>query len=112
MKKVEASKGKEYEAAGHFKMAAIRLQGKEETGTDNVWLGLSHFLPGGGAEMGSSNSEKIYFVLSGAVTVIGKDKKELVLGPMDSLYIPAGEERSIINREKLPASMLVFSTYK
>jgi mannose-6-phosphate isomerase-like protein (cupin superfamily) len=112
MKKVEASQAKEYEAAKHFKMVAIRLQGKEETGTENVWLGLSHFLPGGGAEMSSSNSEKIYFVLSGTLTVVTKDKREIMLGQMDSLYIPAGEERSIINREKWPASMLVFSTYR
>ena len=111
MKKVETSKGKEYEAPGHFKVFTMRLQGKEETGTKNVWLGMSHFLPGGGAEMGSSTSEKIYFVLSGILTVVMKDKHEIVIGPMDSLYVPAGEERSLINREKLPVSMLVFSTY-
>jgi mannose-6-phosphate isomerase-like protein (cupin superfamily) len=111
MKKVEAGNGKEYEASGHFKMFAMRLHGKEETGTKNIWLGLSHFLPGGGAEMSSSNFERIYFVLSGTMTVVTKDKQELVLRAMDSMYIPAGEERYIINKEKSPASMLVFATY-
>lgn len=111
MKKVEMSKGKEYEAAGHFKVFTMRLQGKEETGTKNVWLGMSHFLPGGGAEMGASNTEKVYFVLSGTLTIVTKDKQEIVLGPMDSLHIPANEERSVINKEKSPVTMLVFSTY-
>jgi quercetin dioxygenase-like cupin family protein len=111
MKKVELKNVKEYEAPGHFKMVAMRLHGKEETGTKNMWMGLSHFLPGGGAQMGASNTEKIYFVLSGTVTVVSSDKKETTLQPTDSLYIPAGEERSIINKENTPASMLVISSY-
>lgn len=72
---------------------------------------LSHFLPGGGAEMGTSNFEKVYFVLSGTLTVVTRDKKEITLGPVDSLYIAAGEERYLINREKVPASMLVIASY-
>nr|MDO8082084.1 cupin domain-containing protein [Candidatus Freyarchaeota archaeon] len=111
MKKVELKNGKEYDAPGHFKMTAIRLHGKEETGTKKFWVGLSHFLPGGGAEMGSTNFERVYFMLSGKLTVLARDKKEITLEPMDSLYISAGEERSIINREKVPASMLVIVSY-
>ena len=37
---------KEYQAAKHFKMSAMRLQGKEETGIQKFWVGLSHFLTG------------------------------------------------------------------
>lgn len=111
MKKVELRNVKEYEAPGHFKMVAMKLHGREETGTKNFWVGLSHFLPGGGAEMGASNFEKVYFVLSGTLTVVTRDKKEITLGPMDSLYIAAGEERYLINREKVPASMLVIASY-
>lgn len=111
MKKVELKNVKEYEAPGHFKMIAMRLQGREETGTKNFWMGLSHFLPGGGAEMGSSDFEKVYFVLSGTLTVVTPDKKEITLEPTDSLYIAPGEERYLINREKVPASMLVIASY-
>ena len=50
MKKVEIKDVKTYEAPGHFAMTAMRLQGKEETGATKFWMGLSHFLPGGGAE--------------------------------------------------------------
>ena len=111
MKKVELRNVKEYEAPGHFKMVAMKLHGREETGTKNFWVGLSHFLPGGGAEMGASNFEKVYFVLSGTLTVVTRDKKEITLGPMDSLYIAAGEERYLINREKVPATILVIISY-
>ena len=111
MKKVELKDVKPYEAPGHFKMTALRLHHKETTGTENFWIGLSHFLPGGGAEMGSADFERVYFVLSGTLTVVTPDKKEITLQPMDSLFIPSGEERYLINRENVPATMLVIAAY-
>jgi hypothetical protein len=47
MKKVSLAQIKPYEAAGHFKMIALRLSGKEETGAEKFWVGMSHFLPSG-----------------------------------------------------------------
>jgi mannose-6-phosphate isomerase-like protein (cupin superfamily) len=91
-------------------MVALRVQGKEETGAQDMWVGLSHFLPGGGASMSGNNFEKIYFVLSGTITVITKGGERIVLRPNDSLYIPPGEEREIINGENVPASMLVIAS--
>ena len=41
---------KPYDAAGHFKMVAMRIHGKEETGAQKFWIGVSTFLPGGGAD--------------------------------------------------------------
>ena len=111
MKKVTLNKINEYKAAGHFKMVSYKLHSKEETGINNFWIGLSHFLPGGGAEMGAGKTEKVYIVLSGKLTVVTQDKKQITLEPMDSLYIPAGEERYLINNEKVPASMLVIISY-
>jgi hypothetical protein len=39
-----------YAAPGHYGMTAMRIAGKAETGNQKFWLGLSNFLPGGGAE--------------------------------------------------------------
>ena len=50
MKKVELKDVKPYQALKHFNMTALRLHGKEETGSQKFWMGLSHFLPGGGAK--------------------------------------------------------------
>lgn len=110
MKKVELKDAKSYEAPKHFKMTALRLHGKEETGTRSFWMGLSHFLPGGGAEYSESPTEKIYFVLKGEVTVKSKTE-EAVLGPWDSIYIGPNEGREIINHTNKPASMLVVINY-
>ncbi len=87
-------------------MVGLRLQGEEASDAGFASLGLSHFLPGGGAESSASPIEKIYFVLSGEVTIV-TDAGETVLGPLDSCWLAAGERRSIINNTTLPASMLV-----
>ena len=110
MKKVTLDQVKPYEAAKHFKMAAFRLHGKEETGSQKFWVGLSHFLPGGGAEFSESPTEKVYFVLDGEITVKTKTE-EVVLGPWDSVYIAANEGREIINSTNRTASMLVIVNY-
>ena len=110
MKKVEIKDVKPYQAPGHFGMTAMRLHGKDETGTTKFWMGISHFLPGGGAEMGATATEKIYFVLEGEVTVI-TPKEEITLRKWDSIFIGPGEERAIVNKSNLPASMLVIINY-
>ena len=112
MKKVELKDVKTYEAPGHFGMTAMRLIGTEETGATKFWMGLSHFLPGGGAEYAYEDSptEKVYVVLEGELTVKTK-KEELTLGPMDVLYLGPNEGREIINKTNKPVSMLVAINY-
>jgi quercetin dioxygenase-like cupin family protein len=110
MKKVEIKDVKPYQAPKHFNMIAMRLHGKEESGATKFWMGLSHFLPGGGAEYDESPMEKIYFVLNGEVTIKTK-KEEITLKAWDSIFIGSGEGREIINRTNMPASMLVIINY-
>jgi glyoxylate utilization-related uncharacterized protein len=112
MKKVALADVKPYEAPGHFAMTAMRLQGKEETGATKFWMGLSHFLPGGGAAWGYEDNplEKVYFVLEGEITVKNRDE-EIVLRKHDSLFIGPNEGREIINHTHMPASMLVVINY-
>ena len=110
MKKVTLKQVKPYEAPGHFNMVALRLSGKDETGAEKFWVGLSHFLPGGGAEFGTTPAEKYYFVLDGEITVKTK-KEEVTLGPWDSVYIAPNEGRGIINKTNKPVSMLVVISY-
>lgn len=110
MKKIQLKDVKSYEAPGHFAMTAMRLHGKEETGATKFWVGLSHFLPGGGAEFGAPPGEKVYFVLDGEVTLKTADE-EIVLRRNDLVYIEPEEGREIINRTNYPASMLVIYSY-
>lgn len=99
-----------YDAPNHFGCSSFRLQGDEVSDTQNFWVGLSHFLPGGGCEHESSPLEKVYVVISGEITVI-TDATEVTLQPKDSCHIPADEARSVQNRTNEPASMVVVMPY-
>jgi len=95
-----------YEALKHHGTTALRLHGGEQTNAARVVVGLSHFLPGGGADESSSEAERVYVVMEGQITVTAEDGP-VVLGPLDSCLIPPGETRSVQNATNQPASMLV-----
>ncbi len=99
-----------YEAPNHRGVVGLRLQGFEEGGPKNQWVGYSQFLPGGGAGPDATPFEKVYVVLEGEMTVI-IDGHETVLGAMDSCTIPPGEVRELINRSNHVAKMLVVIPY-
>jgi mannose-6-phosphate isomerase-like protein (cupin superfamily) len=95
-----------YDAPRHHGMTALRLQGHEASAARGASVGLSHFLPGGGAERSANQVERIYVVISGEITV-STPGGEVTLYPLDSCLIPPGEERSVENRTNQPASILV-----
>lgn len=97
---------KPYEAKRHFNMCALQLQGGAESETAAFTCGLSHFLPGGGAERSTSPLEKIYVVVAGKITVITDDGEE-TLGVLDSCHLGPNEARAMENRSNEVASVLV-----
>jgi quercetin dioxygenase-like cupin family protein len=99
-----------YEAPKHHGGHMLRLQGYDASPAENFWVGLSHFLPGGGAEYDASPIEKVYVVIDGEVTVT-TDDAEVTIGPLDSCHLAAGEGRSVENRTNRTASMLVVMPY-
>ena len=100
-----------YDAPKHYDMRSLRLQGFDASASAFAWTGLSHFLPGGGAEMDSSSLEKIYVVIDGAITVELGDGTQHTLGKFDSCFIPGGEARAIRNDGNAIATMLVVMPY-
>lgn len=93
-----------YDAPRHFGMRAYRLHGGDiDAFKDQV--GLSVFDPGGGAEHGASTADRVYIVVTGEMTVTS-DGKEHILAAHDSCYIPAGEERSLMNNGILPVILI------
>jgi quercetin dioxygenase-like cupin family protein len=61
--------------------------------------------------MGGGDFERVYYVISGNISVTDSKGQEIILGPTDSLYIASGEKRSIVNKTNLPATMLVIGSY-
>jgi quercetin dioxygenase-like cupin family protein len=99
-----------YQAPNHYDMRSLRLQGFEPGGPTQSWVGLSHFLPGGGAGPDSSPLEKVYVVLAGTLTVRAGGR-EATLGPLDSCCIPGGETREVKNLGNEVATMVVVMPY-
>lgn len=99
-----------YDAPNHRGVVGLRLQGFEDGGPVNQWVGLSQFLPGGGAGPDSTPFEKVYVVIEGQMTVIVAGA-ETVLGLMDSCTVAPGEVREIINRTNHVCKMLVVIPY-
>ncbi len=95
-----------YEAPNHFGCASFRLQGFDASASENFWVGMSHFLPGGGCTHEATPLEKVYVVTAGEITVI-TDDDTATLSVNDSCHIPAGEARSVENRTNDVASMVV-----
>lgn len=97
-----------YEAPKHHHMVSFLLQGRSATANEHFWVGLSLFLPGGGAERAASPTEKVYVLLDGEITII-TDDEIIILLPSDSCRIAPGEFRFIENRGHDVARMLVIS---
>ena len=99
-----------YEAPNHRGIVGLRLQGFEEGGPKNQWVGLSQILPGGGAGPDSTPFEKVYVCLDGELTLIAGGKED-VLRKYDSVTIAPGEVREMINRRNENCSLLVVIPY-
>ena len=99
-----------YDAPNHRGFMGLRLQGFEPDGPKNQWVGISHFLPDGGAGPDSSPFEKVYVCLVGSVTVI-INGVEFVLNPMDSWTVAPNGVREIVNHQNHLATTLVVMPY-
>lgn len=101
---------KSYEAPNHWGVSGLRLQGFEEGGPKNQWVGFSQILPGGGAGPDATPFEKIYVIIEGELTVI-IDGTETVLAAMDSCTIAPHETRKIENKSNHVCKMIVVIPY-
>ncbi len=97
-----------YEAKDHFGMQGLRLHplSDEEQSGRPFNCGVSHFLPGGGAHMRASTSVRLYYLLSGEITIT-TDQTVDIIKQNDICVIQPGEMRSIYNHTNHVATMLV-----
>jgi quercetin dioxygenase-like cupin family protein len=101
------SEAKSYEAPNHRKYHSLRLFGADAGGSSQFVVGLSHFLPGGGAGPDSSptEGEGVRGVIRRLTVEVGSN--EIFLKQQDSYFIGPNENREIINRGNDVVTMLV-----
>jgi len=100
-----------YTAKGHYDMIPFRVHGKEATGAELLTIGLSHFLPQGGAERAvvAEGMELVYYIVEGEMTVI-TDEETFVLRAGDSVLFKAGDARAVKNNTMKPVAMMVIAS--
>ena len=106
MRITRLAEAERFHPAGHEGVGPVRLQGSEATPTSDFTVALSHYLPGGRAELSPQVAETVYVLVSGAL-VMTSEGDEATLGPFDSVHFTPGTMRSVENRTNEPASMLV-----
>jgi quercetin dioxygenase-like cupin family protein len=97
---------KPYFPPNHDDMRCLRLQGHEAGPADQLWLGMSQILPGGGTSLDASPLEKFYVVLEGELTIETDTGRE-VLRQWDSCRIAPNEKRALKNETNRPVMVLL-----
>ncbi|GJF35222.1 hypothetical protein KNE206_79220 [Kitasatospora sp. NE20-6] len=95
-----------FQPAGHHGVGPVHLFGGEDY-DGAVTVALSHYLPGGRADMSPVPVETLYLVLTGTLTLTDAEGGTHVLEALDGARLVTGTPRSVENRTNLPASMLV-----
>jgi len=103
---IKSNEGSVYDAAKHFNCWGIKKITAEQ-GAKNLVVSISEFLPDGGAELTSSDKERVYCVLRGSISVFDKNGKENELNENDMIYIAPDEKRSIKVNGVIAARLLV-----
>lgn len=98
-----------YEAPGHFDVLTTRLHDPDDVNAGQLIMGLSHFLPGGGTELGSNPKESIYYVQKGELTMT-TDNGEFVLHEGDSFHCGPDTQKAVRNTGASVCEMLVVLT--
>ena len=96
-----------YTAPNHDEIMARRLQGGEATGADFVLVGHSQFPPGATVPMEAAPIGRIYIVATGSISIDQADGVRHQLHQWDSVYVPPGEARAVVNESGTPAAILV-----
>ena len=107
MEVVKFAKAPFYSAPDHEEVVARRLQGGEASSVDFAMVGHSTFTPGAGVPMDAGPVGKVYVVTEGTLTIEEADGQRHQLNALDSIFVPAGEPRAVLNDSGAPAAMIV-----
>lgn len=98
-----------YTLPDHDDVVARRLQGGQASAARFALVGHSHFPPGAVVPLGAGPIDKVYVVTEGTLVIARSDGGRHVLRPLDSIFIPAGEARAVLNESGAPAAMIVIT---
>ncbi len=98
-----------YTAPNHEEIVARRLQGGQASTAGFVLVGHSEFPPGAIVPMDAASIDRIYLVARGVISIAQADGVRHVLEECDSIFVPAGEARSVANESGASAAIIVIT---
>ena len=98
-----------YALPNHDEVTARRLQGGEATTADFVLVGHSEFPAGATVAMEAAPIGRIYVVAKGVISIDQADGVRHVLQERDSIFVPAGEARAVVNDSGAHAAIIVIT---
>jgi quercetin dioxygenase-like cupin family protein len=101
-----ANEATTYEAPGHYDVRTTRLHNAADVNDGRLVMGLSHFLPGGGAKQNAVPAEFIYYIVSGEMTIT-LDNGTFVLKAGDTIHCGPMTTKEIKNTGISVTTMLV-----
>ena len=101
-----ANEATTYEAPGHYDVHTTRLHNPVDVNDGRLVMGLSHFLPGGGASKNAIPVEFIYYIIEGEMSITLADGT-YVLKAGDTIHCGPMTEKEIKNTGIVTAKMLV-----
>ena len=96
-----------YAAANHEQVSAKRLQGGDVTKVAFARVGHSHFPPGAVVPMDAMPFERVYVVGEGELSIDQANGVRHRLRRWDSVFVPAGERRAVVNESGSSAVLIV-----
>ena len=105
-----AAEAPRYDPPLHEGVAAVRLQGHEAGPTRAFWVGRSAYPPGAAARTSPTAEETVYVCLAGELALTvgeGGASTTTVLRAGDSVHLPKGTVRSVVNASGTDADLLV-----
>jgi glyoxylate utilization-related uncharacterized protein len=110
MQVVKFNDAPHYTLPNHEQVTARRLQGLDASSADFVVVGFSEFPVGAAVPMEPGGSiSKIYVVVSGSLIIEQGDGVRHELNQWDSIFIPPGHARAVMNEGSVAAAMLVMT---
>lgn len=109
MEMVRFSNAPFYTVPDHDDVVARRLQGGQASSADFVLVGHSLLKVGAVIPMDAAAIPKIYVVTEGEITIEQADGSGYQLCVGDSILVPAGEARAVLNDSGKVAAMIVIT---
>lgn len=95
-----------YTLGHNYNAFTLPLFTRTPGGNDALGVNITHYLPGGGADIGMQPIEAVFCVIDGEMTVT-TEEGDVILYKGDAMHFSKGDNKGLKNHTNYPATMLI-----